>query len=364
MFYFNCDLKSFLGWAMSQPLPYGDFKWIDPTDELVQYILSLPKDSPDGYILEVDLDYPSSLHDFHNDLPLAPEKVKIEENVLSPYAKKTLRGNFTSTTKLVPNLNHKKKYVIHYRNLQLYISLGLKLTHVHKIIKFSQKPWLQNYINFNTDKRKLAKCLAEKDFFKLLNNSVYGKCLENVRSHIDVQLINTQRRAEKLVAAPTFQSFKVFQNDLVAVQRLKSNILLNKPIYAGFVVLELSKWLMFDFHYNHIKHTYGERARLLFTDTDSLTYEIETPDVYDDMRRDSRLYDTSDYPQDHPSYSEANKKVIGCFKDELNSKPVEEFVGLRAKMYSILTCDKKEKKTLKGNCRHVVQKKIKHIHYK
>ncbi|XP_035211028.1 uncharacterized protein LOC118185298 [Stegodyphus dumicola] len=205
--------------------------------------------------------------------------------------------------------------------------------------------------------------MRKKDFFKLMNNSVYGKTMENVRKHVDVQLVNTEKKAKKLVAAPTFHNFRIFDNDLVGVQRLKNCVSLNRPIYVGFVILELSKYHMYNFHYNHIKKQYGERAKLLFTDTDSLTYEILTEDVYRDMSFHTHLYDMSDYPKTHALYNINNKKKIGCFKDEMNSEPILEFIGLRAKMYSLLL-DESEKKTAKGVKRSVIKRKLKHKNYR
>jgi hypothetical protein len=196
-----------------------------------------------------------------------------------------------------------------------------------------------------------------------MNNSVYGKTLENVRGRKKIDLVTTTQRSRKLVASPAFKRFTIFNEGLVAVERTANCIFLNKPIYAGFTVLELSKLLMYNFHYNIIKKQYGPRAALLFTDTDSLCYEIETEDVYDDMSHHMEEYDTSDYPSNHPLYSTNNKKKIGLFKDEMNSTLIKEFVGLRAKMYSI-SSEQGEKKTAKGVSRQVVARKIRHEDYK
>ena len=138
---------------------------------------------------------------------------------------------------------------------------------------------------------------------------------------------------------------------------------LNKPVYVGFTVLDLSKLYMYEFHYEEMKMRYGDRARLLFTDTDSLAYAIETEDWYNDMKQMKHLLDTSNYPKNHPLYDETNKKVIGKMKDETPAEPIEEFVGLRAKMYSIKTSDK-EKKTAKGVTKAVVRNRIRHVHYR
>ncbi|GFR06857.1 PR domain zinc finger protein 4 [Trichonephila clavata] len=272
----------------------------------------------------------------------------------------------TSLQKLVQNLKDSDfnilKQNVSLDKIHLLLRKGLKLTKVHKVLSFKQKPWLKPYIEFNTNQRKLASSSFEKDFFKLLNNSVYGKTMENVRKHSNVQLVTSEKQAKKLVAAPTFKRFKIITESLVVLEKLKSCITLNRPIYIGFVILELSKVLMYNFHYNHIKKRYMDKANLLFTDTDSLTYEIETEDIYRDMGENLNIYDTSDYPQDHALYSEKNKKRIGCFKDEINSRPIIEFVSLRAKMYSMLTPDS-EKKTAKGVSKVVIQQKLKHSNY-
>ena len=151
------------------------------------------EDSNKGLILEVDLEYPEELHDLHNDYPLGPEKVKVTENMLSKYCKKIANKYKISTGlvhKLIPTLSKKEKYVLHYRNLQLYTDLGLKITKIHRVLEFNQSPWLKQCIDFNTQKRTNAKNAFEKDFFKLMNNSVFGKTMENIRKRVDVRLVS------------------------------------------------------------------------------------------------------------------------------------------------------------------------------
>ena len=155
---------------------------------------SISENSSISYILDVDLEYPSKLHDLHNDYPLAPEKLEINPNMLSSYCSNIANKygiNIGEVNKLVPNLGNKSKNVVHYRNLQLYLSLGMKLTKVHRILKFKQSDWLKKYIDFNTDKRKNAANSFEKDFFKLMNNSVFGKLMENLRKRIRVKMLKT-----------------------------------------------------------------------------------------------------------------------------------------------------------------------------
>jgi hypothetical protein len=276
-----------------------------------EWVLSLDLNAAVGYMFEVDLEYPPELHDLNCDYPLMAEKLKIKREELSPFAAELVKNShFVPCTKLVPNLRDKTRYVVHYRNLKLYIQLGVKLLGIHKVLKFNQAPWLKSYIDFNTDKRKESTNAFQKDFFKLMNNSAFGKTLENVRGRRKIDLSITTRRSEKLVASPAFQRFAIFNEDLVAVERARNCILLDKPINAGFTVLELSKLLMYEFHYNTMKRQCGSRVSLLFTDTDSLCYEIETEDVYEDMQQYKDIYDTSDYPSEHPLYSTLNKEKI------------------------------------------------------
>lgn len=357
------DCNNLYGAAMSEYLPYGDFQWIDPSYFTEETIHLISDTNCYGYILEVDLHYPPELHSFHNEYPLAPERITVNENMLSPYMKELLKDTKYSTVpKLILNLNEKKRYVLHYRNLKLYLQLGLQLKTVHKVLKFKQAPWLKKYIDFNTEKRKMSKSNFEKDFFKLLNNSIYGKTIENLRKRRNIELCQNERRAKRLTDSPAIKHFKIFNEDLVAVERVKQSVLMNRPTYVGFTILELSKVIMYQFHYQHIKQIFKENASLLFTDTDSLTYHIKTEDLFEDMKKYEDFYDFSDYPKNHILYSEKNKKILGKFKDEMKGTAISQFVGLKPKMYSILT-DTEEKKTAKGVSRIIVQKRLKHENY-
>ena len=336
------DANNLYGWAMSKPLPTHRFEWMK-VDELETWELH-------SCILEVDLEYPKNLHDLHNDYPLAPEQIVVNK-----------------VSKLIPNLGNKKKYVLHYENLKQYLKLGLKLTHIHRGIKFKESPWLEKYISLNTKLRTEAKNEFEKDFFKLMNNSVFGKTMENIRNRVDVKLVNNKKRAEKLSAKPNFKHCNIFCEDLVAIHMKMTKLDFDKPVYLGMCILDLSKTLMYDFHYNYIKQKYGDKAKLLLTDTDSLMYEIQTEDFYKDISGDVKdRFDTSGYPSDHPSSisSGFNKKVLGMFKDEVNGDIIDEFVGLRAKLYSYKMFEGEESKKCKGVKKSVVKKSITHEDYK
>ena len=287
--------------------------------------------------------------------------------MLSAYCKKISEKYNISiglVSKLIPTLRDKKEYVLHYHNLQLYLDLGLKIKKVHQVLKFDQSPWLKQYIDFNTEKRKHAKNSFEKDFFKLMNNSVFGKTMENLRKWVDVRLMTNEKKQDKLTSKPTYVSSKIFNENLMAVHKIKETLTLNRPAYVGMCILDLSKTLMYDFHYNYIKKKYGDKARLLFTDTDSLTYEIEAEDVYRDFWNDKDKFDNSDYPESSSYFDKTNKKIIGKFKDEAAGVPICEFVGLRSKMYSYIKDDQKVGKTAKGIKKNVIKNVIKHENYK
>jgi hypothetical protein len=180
---------------------------------------------------------------------------------------------------------------------------------------------------------------------------------------VNVKLVNDQRRLKRLTAKPTFKAFKIYHNDLAAVNLKLAKIVLNRPTYVGFSILDISKLLMYDFHYNHIRSEYGPKAKLLFTDTDSLCYEVSTDNIYADMAKHINFYDTSEYPVYHPLYNTQNKKVLGKMKDECAGKVIQEFVGLRSKMYSI-KFGKVEKKTAKGIKKSVIKQQLKHAMYR
>ena len=344
------DANNLYGYAMSKYLPYNNFKWVDKNN-FVDHMMYLNdkkqfeyKDNKEvGHIYEVDLEYPRELHDAHNDYPLAPERMSIKQDQLSNYQKQLLNNNGSEQiecVKLIPNLNNKTKYVVHYTSLKLYLKLGLKLTKIHNIVSFNQKPWMKDYIDFNTEKRKHARNPFEKDFFKLMNNSVFGKTLENVRGRINFHLVNKDdpKKYYRLVNKPVFRKNPIIYNDsLVGIQLDKTCVTLNKPIYVGLSVLDISKNLMYEFNYNYIKPKYEDKAKVCYTDTDSLVYHIQTEDVYEDMKKDIDEYDFSDYPENHSLHNTSNKKVIGKMKDEIAGDIMTEFIAIRAKCYSYKT---------------------------
>ena len=276
------DKNNLYGLSMSEYRSYEKFEWLENIDEFD--VMSINKKSEIRYIFEVDLEYPKELHELHNDYPLSPEKLAVSSDMLSTYCKNIANEyeiKADDVNKLIPNLGNKPKYVLHYRNLQMYLSLGIKLTKIHRALRFKQSEWMKKYIDFNREKRKNATNDFEKDFSKLMANSVYGKTIENLRKRINVRLVNNEKDFLKYTSRPTYVTQKLFDKDYAAIHEIKPFLVLNKPIYVGLTVLDFSKWMMYDFHYNFIKKEFD--AELLFTDTDSLTYEIKSENVYEEF---------------------------------------------------------------------------------
>ena len=326
------DANNLYGWAMSQPLPTGEFKWVDIENlkggarELKRTIDMMVRNSNNrgvGYVLEVDLKYPRELHDHHNDLPFMCEKIRVN-----------------GVEKLVPNLHDKKKYVIHVKALKQALKQGLDhglvLERIHRVIQFKQSAWMKEYIDFNTRLRMVAKNDFEKDFYKLMNNSVFGKTVENIRKHRDIKLVNNKEDYLKQVMKPNLKGGVLMGADLMSCEMGKVKVKMNKPVYLGQAILDLSKTIMHEFHYEYMKQKYNESdLKLLYMDTDSLVYDIKTEDFYKDIAEDVETrFDTSGYVPGRPLPIEKNKKVIGLMKDELAGKIMKEFISLRPKMYS------------------------------
>ena len=339
------DVNNLYGYAMSQPLPYGEFQWVEDVENFD--VSAIAPDSPIGYILEVDLEYSQNLHDMHTDLPFCPTRDK-------PPGKRQ--------DKLLATLYDKKRYVIHYRNLQQCIRHGLRLTKIHRVLQFAQSPWLREYIELNTKFRTHAKNDFEKNLYKLMNNAVFGKTMENVRNHVDVKLLTKwggRFGAEALISMPNFHSRSVFAENLIAIEMRRLEVKFNKPIYVGFSILDLSKICLYQFHYEYVLPLYREKCKVMYTDTDSLIYHIECDDAYSIMKRDINKFDTSDYPSNNAyGMPLANKKVPGLMKDENNGAIMTEFIGLRAKMYALRVDGKKDTKKVKGVKSSVVARTI------
>jgi len=356
------DSNNLYGKAMSEPLPRGDFKFLTP-EEIEKFdVMTIPDDSSKGYIVECDLGYPSSLHKDHNDYPMAPEHMTVTRDMLSDYALSFGDSIPHPTKKLILSLSDKKMYVTHYRNLKFYLAHGLQLTKIHRVLEFTQAPWLKPYIDLCTAERQMAATTFEADFHKLSANSCFGKTMENLRGRQNIRLIADRNKFIKAVSKPSYVHSEIINDDLVMVKGARQRLLLNKPVFAGFAILELSKLTMYEFHYDFILPKYGpDKARLLFTDTDSLTYHIKTDDLHKDMKDNMDKFDTSNFPEGHRLHSLDNHRVVGKFKSETAEVAPKQFVGLRSKLYSLHVRKEKPSKTaLKGIAKTYVKKHVRH----
>ena len=248
------DANNLYGHSMSKSLPYRNFKWSDN--------LTLdPKNLQTG-IYEVDIEIPKELHDILVDYPLCPEIKNIPEDMLSEYQKYlndklNIKYN-EKDKKLILDLLPKKNYKVYYKNLEYYLKLGLKVIKVHRILTFDEKPFLKEYIDLNTELRKNSKNDLEKDLFKLMNNAIFGKSMENVLNRSDIKLINNNpEKLLKLIKQSNFQNAYQISNRLAIVESKPIKTVFNKPIYMGACILESSKLHMYQFWYNHLKVKYG-----------------------------------------------------------------------------------------------------------
>ena len=268
------------------------------------------------------------------------------------------------TQKLILNLNDKSKYVVHIRTLQFYLKHGLKLKKIHRAIKFEQKEILKPYIEFNTEKRKNARNDFEKDIFKLLNNAVFGKTMEDKRKHLDFEIVSDERRFMKCVNNPSFKHSHIINENLVGVEKQKPKLKLDKPIFIGMSILDLSKQHMYKFYYDVMKPKYGENIRMVYTDTDSFVFHTKTDDIYQDLQEINDEMDFSGYEKNHKCFDATNKKVLGKFKDECEGKIMTGFIGLRPKCYAFkIHGDDEEYKKCKGTAKNTVKRKIKYDDY-
>ena len=301
------DANKLYGWAMSKKLPVNGFKWIDNNE------------------------------------------------TAGPSAKHVINEEFIRNY----NENDKKGYIIEALNH------GLKLKKIHRIIEFNQEAWLKPYINMNTELKQLARNDFEKDIFKLMNNLVFGKTMENIRKHRDIKLVTADKNRSKLVSEPNYLIINLISEELSIIEMKKTKAKMNKPIYLGLSILEISKILMYEFWYDYMKPKYNDNVGLCYMDTDSFVMHIKTNDFYKDISDDvDNRFDISNYEVNRPLQTGKNKKIIDLMKYELGGKIITEFVTLRPKTYSFLTDDGKEDKKAKGTKNCVIKKMIKFNDYK
>ena len=368
------DENNLYGSSLCKPLPHSEFSWVEDLSVFTRdFILSLNEEGEWGYTLEVDLGYPQHLHHSTADFPLAPESGDITENMFSSFMSsfhKILNPTQTykSSRKLLLTQYNKEHYVLHFAVLKFYLSMGLTLDKVHRVIKYKQKSWLKEYINFNSQQRAMSSNSFDKDFYKLKNNALFGKTMEDVRKYINYKLVTDEDKFNKLARSPLFHDRDIITNDIVGVHMLNTKVTLDKPVFVGQAVLDYSKLEMYNLFYKVLPQCpLIKKLQLVGGDTDSFFLTIATDthitlsDVFNSL---AQHIDTSNYPPSHPMYSTVNKAKLGCFKDETAGQELEEMVLLRPKMYSMRYKHKDASiKRAKGITKHIVQN-MKHDAYR
>ena len=367
------DANSLYAWAMTQPLPYDGLEWLDENEVPLIFPPDLSK-WPDffgewGYTLEVDLDYPKEIQDLTESYPLAPgqESVDMEDySVLMLdlfVAANPEKRKIQSERKLVSTHRNKRNYIVHYRVLHFYLSMGLTLVGIHSVVKFKQRPFMREYINYNISERgKYSADKSKSDYYKKLNNAVFGKTQEQQRKHINFVLEYKEEKQLKLVGSPLYKGSYVFQDNLVGFYMAHKKLKLRHPIYVGSTILDLSKLLMFYFYYKVLVPTF-KNISVMYTDTDSLLLNIHDCNIEEKLK-DINVgnLDSSNLSSNHPLYNVGNKGKLGFFKDEMDGIPIDEVVCLRPKMYAIKSVSK-IKKTAKGINKTVVRKTLNYDDY-
>jgi hypothetical protein len=346
------DANNLYGHAMSQILPFGNFKWVHSKHLATLHKLEIKSDSPTGYTLEVDMHLPRERHEALKDFPPVCERTTIPVEDLSPFDEKCnrdpLKPQTMNTDKLVNHLAPVKKYVINLYALQHLKKLGYKVTKVHRAVSFKQSFWLRDYISFNSKKRQEAKNAGNdlmSTFFKLANNAVFGKTMENVRNHGSSKFAYNQSTAYNLFTDSAFQSSSIINENLVHVQLHNKLVKLNKPIYVGMTILDYSKADISGFYHNKMKPFYADNVNLLYTDTDSLVLDITTDDVFEDLQHPD-LNSEFDFHKSKRNHNDVPPMTVGKMKLEYGpDQHLEEWVGVTNKVYAVKVAESSTVKT-------------------
>ena len=343
------DAANLYGHSMSEPVPYDEIKF--DNNVTLENISNTPDDSDIGYFVEVDLIYPDNIKKRTKIFPFAPVNKKINFDDISDYMKEIRPDTYTKNKKLICDWSDKKNYLVHYRMLKFYLRHGMIVDKVHDIISFRQSRWLEKYINFNTLKRNQAVNVFEKDFYKLLNNAFYGKTMENVRNRLKIKFIkkDNYRKIIEYQSKLTFNGIHKSYGNCDSYTIKQNEVLMDKPIYLGFTVLELSKLLMYETYYDKLQPYFGqENIQLHYMDTDGFVSSVNTKDIIKDLKNLEYTFDFSNLDKNRELFSNKNEKVIGFFKIETPKNIwIDEFVCLRSKMYAFKCGDDSNNK-LKG----------------
>jgi hypothetical protein len=365
------DATNLYGWAMTQLLPVGNYQWILSESGIVRALKKvmarnygnyndkycdgfdgkeskedpilepLRSNYPTGYIFEIDAHVPPELHDKFWDYPLCPRKSTVSDSKLSPFSNTRLsdmKATNSKSEKLLLTLEPLHNYVIHERNLQLFVQLGLKVDKIHRVMSFDQEPAMRKYILKNSRERSLQKNDFICELLKLLNNAIFGKTMENKRKRIKHTLTKNVKEFQEAIRDPSMKNWKLYSQNTIGVNFQTKEVVLDKPIAVGFCILELSKCLMYNFYYNVLKRRYPIHGQLHlgFSDTDSLLVKVNTKDLWDDISKCDYLQDslyTAKMPNKNPAYRYSDK-IPGKMGVQNPWCQITHFKGLQAKFYA------------------------------
>ena len=355
------------GYAQRMKLPIGGYEFMDEA-EIEESFADMLRDYnqdtiglQEGFIAEVDLSYPEHLHHLHESYPLAPHPFTPRPEDLSDYQNKchsVLNTKPSTVKKLSATFLKREKYVVHALNLKLYQRLGMKIEKVHRVLTFQECEFLRKYINFCTDMRSKSTTKIGSRFWKLMNNSVFGKWIEDTSKYINMGFATNAEYAKKSMSNPKFKHFMVINEKLIGLTFERKKQEVKQAVAIGFSILELSKELMYRTYYEKIVPSLGEKCRVLFSDTDSLFISCESENP---LRKLKSILDTSNFDKSHPLRSLDRKSKVGYFKSEVGSSKISKFIGLRSKVYSFISDDGRVAKC-KGVSKNY-QKNLQFLHF-
>jgi hypothetical protein len=335
----DIDANNLYGTCQTFPLPFANFEIISEDEKNCIDWVNIDLMGDVGYFVEVSLEYPENIRGKTSSFPLCPENKLITFDMLSPYQKSVLKQIYNKTSykekKLTATFHNREKIILHALNLKLYLKLGMKIIQVFRVIKFSQKPFMKSWVDFCTEKRSKSTNDFSKNFWKLLVNSVYGKTIESVVNRKQVKITRDQATFSQICTRPNYDRHIIINNNLVIVLMNPEIVKVDKPYYIGFSILEISKYIMYDFFYNVLRPYFGDDGvSLLYSDTDSLAINIKTSDLLQDLKNLESNMDYSNLHNHHPLFSNRNKAQLFKFKEEFGLRPISRLCALKSKVYS------------------------------